>query len=43
MPDNTHTPGGVFPGYTREDADADRRIAEAMRAFGVGAWFRPLI
>ena len=39
MPDNTHSPGGVFLSYAREDTDAARRIAEAMRAFGVDAWF----
>ena len=31
--------GGVFLSYAREDTDAARRIAEAMRAFGVDAWF----
>jgi len=39
MPDNTHLPGGVFLSYAREDTDAARRIADAMRAFGVDAWF----
>ncbi|HEY0864380.1 MAG TPA: TIR domain-containing protein [Lacunisphaera sp.] len=39
MPDNTHSPGGVFLSYAREDTNAARRIAEAMRAFGVDAWF----
>jgi len=39
MPDNTHSPGGVFLSYAREDTNAAKRIAEAMRAFGVDAWF----
>ena len=39
MPDNTHLPGGVFLSYAREDMDAAWRIADAMRAFGVDAWF----
>jgi len=29
----------VFLSYTREDAEAARRIAEALRAFGVEVWF----
>ena len=29
----------VFLSYAREDTDAARRIAEALRAFGVEAWF----
>src|SRR6185503_17677155 len=29
----------VFLSYAREDADAARRIAEALRAFGVEVWF----
>ena len=39
MPDHTPTPGGVFLSYAREDTDAARRIADALRAFGVDAWF----
>jgi len=39
MPDTTHSPGGVFLSYAREDTNAAKRIAEAMRAFGVDAWF----
>src|SRR5258708_26796801 len=39
MPDSTHSAGGVFLSYAREDTDAARRIAEAMRAFGVDVWF----
>ncbi len=31
--------GAVFLSYAREDTDAARRIAEALRAFGVEAWF----
>ena len=29
----------IFLSYAREDTDAARRIAEALRAFGVEAWF----
>ena len=29
----------VFLSYAREDADAARRIADALRAFGVEVWF----
>ena len=29
----------IFLSYAREDADAARRIAEALRAFGVEVWF----
>ncbi len=29
----------VFLSYAREDSDAARRIAEALRAFGLDAWF----
>jgi TolB-like protein len=39
MPDHTPTPGGVFLSYAREDTDAARRIADALRAFGVEVWF----
>ena len=39
MSDSTHPAGGVFLSYAREDACAARRIAEAMRAFGVEGWF----
>ncbi len=31
--------GAVFLSYAREDADAARRIADALRGFGVEAWF----
>ncbi len=29
----------VFLSYAREDAEAAKRIAEALRAFGVEVWF----
>src|SRR3954468_15781098 len=32
-------PGAVFLSYAREDAEAARRIADALRAFGVEVWF----
>ena len=31
--------GAVFLSYAREDADAAKRVAEALRAFGVEVWF----
>ena len=31
--------GAVFLSYAREDGEAARRIAEALRAFGVEVWF----
>ncbi len=39
MSESTHPTGGVFLSYAREDAGTARRIAEAMRAFGVEVWF----
>ncbi|HVS54191.1 MAG TPA: TIR domain-containing protein [Opitutaceae bacterium] len=33
------TTGAVFLSYAREDTDAVRRIADALRAFGVEVWF----
>jgi TolB-like protein/cytochrome c-type biogenesis protein CcmH/NrfG len=39
MPDSTPKPGGVFLSYAREDTDAARRIADALRGFGVEVWF----
>ena len=39
MPDNPPAAGAVFLSYAREDTDAARRIADAMRAFGVEVWF----
>jgi TolB-like protein/Flp pilus assembly protein TadD len=37
-PASAHLPA-VFLSYAREDTDAARRIAEALRAFGIEAWF----
>lgn len=39
MPDPAPPPGAVFLSYAREDTDAARRIADALRAFGVEVWF----
>jgi TolB-like protein/Tfp pilus assembly protein PilF len=39
MADNPSSPKAVFLSYAREDADAARRIADALRAFGVEVWF----
>jgi hypothetical protein len=39
MPDNPSAAGAVFLSYAREDADAARRIADALRAFGIEVWF----
>jgi len=39
MPDAPRTTGAVFLSYAREDAEAARRIADALRAFGVEVWF----
>ena len=41
MPDSQPTPPGpaVFLSYAREDAEAARRIADALRAFGIEVWF----
>ncbi len=33
------TAGAVFLSYAREDAEAARRIADALRAFGMEVWF----
>ncbi len=33
------TARGVFLSYAREDTDAARRMAEALRAFGIEVWF----
>ncbi len=35
----SETSKAVFLSYAREDADAARRIAEALRAFGIEVWF----
>ncbi len=39
MADPTRTGGAVFLSYAREDGEAARRIAEALRGFGVEVWF----
>ena len=39
MPDNTPASGAVFLSYAREDSDAARRIADALRSHGIEAWF----
>src|SRR5437763_12811984 len=33
------TPKAVFLSYAREDSDPARRIADALRGFGVEVWF----
>lgn len=35
----TDPPRAVFLSYARDDADAARRIADALRAFGMEVWF----
>jgi TolB-like protein/Flp pilus assembly protein TadD len=39
MSDQRHPSGAVFLSYARENGEAARRIAEALRAFGVEVWF----
>ena len=39
MTDQPRPAGAVFLSYAREDAEFARRIAEALRAFGVEVWF----
>ena len=39
MSDQPRPSGAVFISYAREDSEAARRIAEALRAFGVEVWF----
>src|SRR5260370_41236363 len=39
MIDHPATPGGVFLSYAREDTEAARRIADALRGFSVEVWF----
>src|ERR1019366_947635 len=39
MPDSTTPPGAVFLSYSREDSDVARRLADALRAFGMEVWF----
>ena len=31
--------GAIFISYAREDTDAARRVADALRAFGLEVWF----
>ncbi len=38
-PAPTPLPGAVFLSYAREDTEAARRVADALRAFGVEVWF----
>jgi len=38
-PTSPSTTGAVFLSYAREDTDAARRIADALRGFGVEVWF----
>ena len=39
MAEPTLAPGAVFLSYAREDAEAARRISDALKAFGVEVWF----
>lgn len=39
MTDQSRPHGAVFLSYAREDGEAARRIAEALRGFGVEVWF----
>jgi TolB-like protein/cytochrome c-type biogenesis protein CcmH/NrfG len=39
MTDSTSARGGVFLSYAREDTDPARRIADALRGFGIEVWF----
>ncbi len=39
MPDASTNPRAVFISYAREDAEAARRLADALRAFGAEVWF----
>jgi TolB-like protein len=38
-PDASTAPRAVFISYAREDSEAARRLADALRAFGVEVWF----
>jgi TolB-like protein len=38
MPEPQSTAGAVFLSYAREDSEAARRIADALRAFGLEVW-----
>ncbi len=39
MPEHLLTLGGIFLSYAREDTEAARRIADALRGFGIEVWF----
>ena len=39
MSDPTTPPAAVFLSYSREDSDVARRLADALRAFGMEVWF----
>jgi TolB-like protein/Tfp pilus assembly protein PilF len=39
MPDSPSTTGAVFLSYAREDSEVARRLADALRAFGMEVWF----
>ncbi len=39
MADQPRVTGGIFLSYAREDTDAARRIAEALRSGGLEVWF----
>src|SRR5580698_4498098 len=39
MPESPSPPGAVFLSYAREDSEAARRMADALRAFGLEVWF----
>jgi TolB-like protein/Tfp pilus assembly protein PilF len=39
MADQPRATGAIFLSYAREDGDAARRIAEALRGFGLEVWF----
>jgi TolB-like protein/Tfp pilus assembly protein PilF len=39
MPDQPRATGAIFLSYAREDGEAARRIAEALRGFGLEVWF----
>jgi TolB-like protein len=39
MPESPTPAGAVFLSYAREDSEAARRMADAMRAFGLEVWF----